>query len=294
MNTFQTGAMLFRAPLLERPTCRPLGATQQRQRAGEKLSAIRGGGRRCFPAARRGAAWLAMPHMALGRPLRNAASVVAETSSLRLSGAAARPAKAMASAAAPAESPAAVDTTLNPRVACLKPSKTMALTDLATSLKEKGVDVIGLAAGEPDFDTPAPIIEAGVEALRCAAQRSTSRAVCRCACADQRRLDGPAGRWHVSGALLASATHLAKAGGPRCACEAGASCSLQLQSVHTPPLRAPRTTSTCPHARPTCPRPPPAPQAGLHPLHAQHRHVGSAQGHLRQASGGEWVGVWGR
>lgn len=171
MHTFQTGAMLFRAPLLERPTCRPLGATQQRQRAGEPLPVIRGGGRRCFQDGRRGAAWLAMPHMPLGLAMPNAASALAETSSHRLPGAAARPAKPMASAAAPAESSAAVDTTLNPRVACLKPSKTMALTDLATSLKEKGVDVIGLAAGEPDFDTPAPIIEAGVEALRCAAQR---------------------------------------------------------------------------------------------------------------------------
>ena len=43
-----------------------------------------------------------------------------------------------------------VDTTLNPRVASLKPSKTMALTDLATKLKEEGADIIGLAAGEPD------------------------------------------------------------------------------------------------------------------------------------------------
>lgn len=59
-----------------------------------------------------------------------------------------------------------VDSTLNPRVASLKPSKTMALTDLATSLKENGVDVIGLAAGEPDFDTPTPIIKAGIEALQ--------------------------------------------------------------------------------------------------------------------------------
>ena len=59
-----------------------------------------------------------------------------------------------------------VDQTLNPRVAALKPSKTMALTDLATSLREKGVDIIGLAAGEPDFDTPGPIIEAGIDALR--------------------------------------------------------------------------------------------------------------------------------
>jgi hypothetical protein len=46
--------------------------------------------------------------------------------------------------------PLEVDTSLNPRVAALKPSKTMALTDLATRLREEGKDVIGLAAGEPD------------------------------------------------------------------------------------------------------------------------------------------------
>jgi aspartate/glutamate/aspartate-prephenate aminotransferase len=59
-----------------------------------------------------------------------------------------------------------VDQTLNPAVAALKPSKTMALTDLARQMREDGADVIGLAAGEPDFDTPAPIIEAGIQALR--------------------------------------------------------------------------------------------------------------------------------
>lgn len=59
-----------------------------------------------------------------------------------------------------------VDQTLNPRVAALKPSKTMALTDLARSLKEGGADVIGLAAGEPDFDTPTEIAEAGIAAIR--------------------------------------------------------------------------------------------------------------------------------
>lgn len=59
-----------------------------------------------------------------------------------------------------------VETTLNPRVAELKPSKTMALTDLASSMREKGIDIIGLAAGEPDFDTPAQILDAGIEALR--------------------------------------------------------------------------------------------------------------------------------
>lgn len=56
---------------------------------------------------------------------------------------------------------AQVDQTLNPRVASLRPSKTMALTDLARSMKEAGQDVIGLAAGEPDFDTPAAIVEVG-------------------------------------------------------------------------------------------------------------------------------------
>lgn len=59
-----------------------------------------------------------------------------------------------------------VDTALNPRVAALKLSKTMALTDLASSMREKGVDVVGLAAGEPDFDTPSQILDAGIEALR--------------------------------------------------------------------------------------------------------------------------------
>ena len=66
-----------------------------------------------------------------------------------------------------------VDQTLNPRVAALKPSKTMALTDLGRQMKEDGVDIIELAAGEPDFDTPAPILEAGIRALRQASEMLT-------------------------------------------------------------------------------------------------------------------------
>ena len=61
---------------------------------------------------------------------------------------------------------ASVDQSLNPRVASLRESKTMALTDLARSMKESGLPVIGLAAGEPDFDTPAAIVEAGCAAIR--------------------------------------------------------------------------------------------------------------------------------
>jgi len=35
----------------------------------------------------------------------------------------------------------------------------MAITDQATALRQAGVPVIGLAAGEPDFDTPTVIAE---------------------------------------------------------------------------------------------------------------------------------------
>ena len=42
----------------------------------------------------------------------------------------------------------------------------MLLSDLASSLRDSGVDVVSLAAGEPDFDTPQEIIDAGIEALR--------------------------------------------------------------------------------------------------------------------------------
>ena len=42
----------------------------------------------------------------------------------------------------------------------------MLLTDLAGSMRASGVDVISLAAGEPDFDTPQPVAEAGIQAIR--------------------------------------------------------------------------------------------------------------------------------
>jgi aspartate aminotransferase len=48
----------------------------------------------------------------------------------------------------------------------VKPSPTLAVTALANRLKAEGKDIIGLGAGEPDFDTPVPIADAGVEAIR--------------------------------------------------------------------------------------------------------------------------------
>ncbi|KAL0378449.1 UNVERIFIED_CONTAM: Bifunctional aspartate aminotransferase and glutamate/aspartate-prephenate aminotransferase [Sesamum radiatum] len=59
-----------------------------------------------------------------------------------------------------------VDISLSPRVNSVKPSKTVAITDQATALAQAGVPVIRLAAGEPDFDTPAAIAEAGINAIR--------------------------------------------------------------------------------------------------------------------------------
>ncbi|XP_052196334.1 bifunctional aspartate aminotransferase and glutamate/aspartate-prephenate aminotransferase-like isoform X1 [Diospyros lotus] len=59
-----------------------------------------------------------------------------------------------------------VDISLSPRVNSVNPSKTVAITDKAVALVQAGVPVIALAAGEPDFDTPAVIAEAGINAIR--------------------------------------------------------------------------------------------------------------------------------
>ncbi len=48
----------------------------------------------------------------------------------------------------------------------IKPSPTIAVTDKARALKAAGRDVIGLGAGEPDFDTPDNIKEAAIKAIR--------------------------------------------------------------------------------------------------------------------------------
>jgi aspartate aminotransferase len=52
------------------------------------------------------------------------------------------------------------------RIQRVKPSPTLALTSRVAQLKAEGKDIIGLGAGEPDFDTPVHIADAGVEAIR--------------------------------------------------------------------------------------------------------------------------------
>ena len=69
----------------------------------------------------------------------------------------------------------------------IKPSATIAVTDKARALKAAGRDVIGLGAGEPDFDTPENIKRASITgrvrsssapaASRCSTTRSWRRSI---------------------------------------------------------------------------------------------------------------------
>jgi aspartate aminotransferase len=56
----------------------------------------------------------------------------------------------------------------------IKPSPTLAITSKVIELKRAGVDVIGLGAGEPDFDTPDFIKEAAIEAIRAGKTKYTN------------------------------------------------------------------------------------------------------------------------
>lgn len=55
---------------------------------------------------------------------------------------------------------------LSSRVKALKPSATLAVDAKAKALLAKGIDIINLSAGEPDFDTPSYIKEACIKALK--------------------------------------------------------------------------------------------------------------------------------
>jgi len=55
---------------------------------------------------------------------------------------------------------------LSENLSRVAPSATMDVTQAARELKQQGVDVIGLGAGEPDFDTPEHIKEAAIRAIK--------------------------------------------------------------------------------------------------------------------------------
>jgi len=55
---------------------------------------------------------------------------------------------------------------LSAKVGAIAPSATIEISDRAGRMQAKGIDVIALSIGEPDFDTPAHITEACIDALR--------------------------------------------------------------------------------------------------------------------------------
>ncbi len=67
---------------------------------------------------------------------------------------------------APTTAIATSQSRISRRIAAVKPSATLAIDAKAKALKAAGVDVVGFGAGEPDFPTPATIVEAAVAACR--------------------------------------------------------------------------------------------------------------------------------
>jgi aspartate aminotransferase len=60
------------------------------------------------------------------------------------------------------------------RMGAVRPSATIAIATRAQRMRSAGIDVIGLAQGEPDFDTPAHVVEAAARAARAGQTRYTA------------------------------------------------------------------------------------------------------------------------
>lgn len=65
---------------------------------------------------------------------------------------------------------------LSKRALSVNPSPTMAIDSKAKEMKTRGIDVISFGVGEPDFDTPQNIREAGIEAIKTGHTRYTPAA----------------------------------------------------------------------------------------------------------------------
>ena len=65
---------------------------------------------------------------------------------------------------------------LSKRAMSIKPSTTMAISSRAAEMKAAGLNVVAFGAGEPDFDTPAHIRKAGIEAIEGGQTRYTPAA----------------------------------------------------------------------------------------------------------------------
>lgn len=63
---------------------------------------------------------------------------------------------------------------LSKRALGISPSLTLEITDKAQKMKKSGIDIIGFGAGEPDFNTPENIQNAGIEAIKAGKTRYTA------------------------------------------------------------------------------------------------------------------------
>jgi aspartate aminotransferase len=66
------------------------------------------------------------------------------------------------------------DTTISAALSRIQPSQTNAMTDRAFDLRSAGADIISLSVGEPDFPTPAHVIEAATAAMLAGDTRYTA------------------------------------------------------------------------------------------------------------------------
>jgi aspartate aminotransferase len=64
--------------------------------------------------------------------------------------------------------------TLSKRVQSIKPSATLAITKKVKELEAQGIKVLSFGAGEPDFDTPAAVKEAGIAAIKSGKSKYTA------------------------------------------------------------------------------------------------------------------------
>jgi aspartate aminotransferase len=62
---------------------------------------------------------------------------------------------------------------LSQRIQSFKPSATVSISNLASQMRADGEDVINLAVGEPDFDTPSHVMEAAITAIQSGQTRYT-------------------------------------------------------------------------------------------------------------------------
>ena len=65
---------------------------------------------------------------------------------------------------------------LSKRAMSIKASTTMAISSKAAEMKAAGLPVVTFGAGEPDFDTPAHIRQAGIDAIENGQTRYTAAA----------------------------------------------------------------------------------------------------------------------